>query len=48
MLSTWKKPVWEGSMPVGPAETTTSRGAMAFIFAGAGTTNSLILLRTEQ
>ena len=34
-------------MPVGPAGTVTSRGAMAFIRAGAGTTYSAIFARTS-
>ena len=39
MFSVWKKDVCDGSIPVGPAGTTTSTGAMAPTRAGAGTTN---------
>ena len=37
LLHTWKKDVWDGSMPVGPAGTVTLHCAIAPTRAGAGT-----------
>eukprot|EP01085_Mycamoeba_gemmipara_P000832 Mycagemm_TRINITY_DN10317_c2_g1::TRINITY_DN10317_c2_g1_i2::g.832::m.832 type:complete len:118 gc:universal TRINITY_DN10317_c2_g1_i2:601-248(-) len=46
MLSAWRKEVWVGSRPVGPAGTTTSLGARVPTLAGASTRRPTTLFFT--